>query len=145
MKKLIYKIDIAAPKKKVWETMLNPITYKEWSGAAWPGSYYVGEWKRGEKIKFLSPNMGGTLVIITECKPYDFISAEHIAVINSDGSEDRSSETSKTWIGTTESYTFTGENGKTILKVEANAFPEWEEIFNDWRKGLAKLKEICER
>ena len=47
MKNLTFSAAIDAPKKKVWDVMLNPETYKTWTGVAWPGSYYVGEWKEG--------------------------------------------------------------------------------------------------
>ena len=146
MKKLEFKIDINASAKKVWDTMLHPETFKEWISAAYPGSYYKGQWKKGEDIKFLSSNNDGTLATITELTPYEYILAKHIAVINRDGTEDRNSEQAKSWIGTTEAYTFTERNGKTEVKVEVNTKPEWEKMFNDgWSKGLKKLKEITER
>jgi len=146
MKKIESKIDINANPQKVWDVMINPETYKEWVNAAWPGSYYEGNWKQGENIKFLSPNHGGTLATLVECRPYEFIEAKHIAVIKSDGSEDRDSESAKSWIGTNESYTFTAHNGTTELKAEMNTSPEWEKMFTaDFPKALAKLKEICER
>lgn len=146
MKKLESKIDIAASPKKVWDTMLKPETYKEWVNAAWPGSYYEGNWKQGENIRFLSPGQGGTLATLVECRPYEYIRAKHVAVINADGTEDRDSESAKSWIGTTESYTFSETNGKTELRTEMNIEPEWEKMLGDgWPKALAKLKEVCER
>lgn len=145
MKKLEFKIDIAASRQKVWETMLNSATYKEWTNVSWPGSYYDGNWKQGENIKFISPSGEGTLAAIVELKPNEFIQANHIAVISKDGKEDRNSEVAKGWIGTTESYTFTDDNGKTQLKVEINTNPDWEKMFADgWPKALTKLKGIAE-
>jgi len=146
MKKLESKIDITASPKKVWDTMIDPITYREWINVGWPGSYYVGNWKKGENIRFVSESGGGTLANLAECKPYEYILANHIAVINSDGSEDRESAMAKSWIGTTESYSFNEKNGKTELKTEMNLDPQWEKMLGDgWPKALAKLKEICER
>ena len=125
--------------------MLSPETYKEWVKNSWPGSYFEGNWKKGEDMRFISPGQGGTKATLVENKPYEFIFAEHVAVINSDGSEDRTSDIAKGWIGTTESYTFTETNGKTELKVEITTNPDWEKMFaNDWPKALATLKEICE-
>src|SRR6266700_3509754 len=112
MKKLLFSIDIAASRQKVWNTMLNAATYPEWTKVSWPGSYFEGTWKQGENMKFISPGQGGTLATIAEQKPYEFILAKHIAVINKDGSEDRDSKIAKGWIGTTESYTFTKHKGK---------------------------------
>lgn len=146
MKKLEFKINIAAPREKVWDTMLNAETYKEWVGVSWPGSRYEGNWNQGENLKFISPGAGGTMATVVECRPYEFILAKHIAVINSDGAEDRSSDIAKGWIGTTESYTFTGNNGNTELVIEINTYLAWEKMFADgWPNALAKLKEICEQ
>ena len=145
MKKLTFKIDIGASRKKVWDTMLNPVTFKEWANAGWPGAYFEGNWKQGEKIRFLSPGRGGTLAMLVEEKPYEFILAKHIAVIDSNGSEDRNSDEARNWIGTTEAYTFIEKNGKSRLQVEMSTAPEWEKMATDgWPKALAKLKEICE-
>lgn len=145
MEKLEYKINIDAGQQKVWETMLSPETYKEWTNVSWPGSHFEGTWKKGENLKFVSPGQGGTLAKLVEQRPYEFILAKHIAVINADGTEDRKSDVAKGWIGTTESYTFTKKNGETELKVEINTSPEWVQMFNDgWPNALAKLKELCE-
>jgi len=146
MKKLEFKIDINANAKKVWDTFLNAETFKEMIGASYPGSYYKGQWKKGENVKFLSAQEGGTLANIVEMRPYEYILAKHIAVINADGSEDRSSEQAKGWIGTTEEYNFNGEEGKTELKIVVNTTPEWASMFTEgWPNNLKKLKEICER
>lgn len=145
MKKLEFRIDIAASKQKVWDTMLNPETYKKWVSASWPGSYYEGTWKQGEDIKFLSPGHGGTLATLVEHKPYEHLLAKHIAIIDSAGKEDRKGDDAKGWIGTTEAYRFTEKNGQTELKVEINTSPDWEKMFTDgWPNALAKLKEISE-
>jgi hypothetical protein len=131
MKKLEFKIEIAASRKKVEDTMLDPTTYKEWVNAGWPGADYQGIWKQGEDIRFISPGQGGTLAKLVEFKPYEYILAKHIAVINNDGSEDRDSDLAKGWIGSTESYTFTEKNGNTKLTVEINTNPEWESMFSE--------------
>jgi uncharacterized protein YndB with AHSA1/START domain len=50
MNTLEFKIAIGADREKVWDTMLDPATYKEWTNETWPDSTYEGEWKQGEKI-----------------------------------------------------------------------------------------------
>jgi uncharacterized protein YndB with AHSA1/START domain len=146
MKKLETKIDISATPQKVWNRMIEPETYKEWVNAAWPGSYYEGNWKKGENVRFISPGQGGTLAKIVEYRPYEYILAEHIAVINPDGTEDRDSEVAKGWVGTTESYTFEEHNGTTELTTAMHTNPDWEKMFADsMPRALAKLKEISER
>jgi hypothetical protein len=147
MKTLSFNIDIKAGKQKVWDTMLAAETYQEWTNVSWPGSYYKGQWKKGEKIRFVSTSgEGGTVASITELIPYNSIVAEHVAIINSDGTEDMDSEMAKGWVGTTEAYKFDEQNGKTTLQVKINTNPAWEEMFTEgWPNALAKLKELCEK
>lgn len=146
MKKLEFVINIHAPKKKVWETMLNPATYQQWVDVSWPGSYFQGKWKGGETLKFISPGQGGTAATITEFQLYDHVMAKHVAIVNPDGTLDTTSETAQTWIGTTERYSFLEKNHTTELKIEADTKPEWENMFTDgWPNALQKLKEMCER
>lgn len=146
MKKIEFKTVIAVPKQKVWEKMLHPDTYKEWVGAAWPGSFFKGEWKKGENLRFISEDGSGLLATLVEHKPYDYSFAKHIAVLGPGGIEDRDSDIAKGLIGTLEEYTFTEQNGSTELEVAITLNPEWADMFNEgWPKALAKLKEICER
>ena len=146
MKTLEYKIDIAAPRKKVWETMLNADTYQEWTDVAWPGSFYKGEWKQGENIRFIGKDESGTMATLEEVKPYERISAKHVAILLPGGIEDRTSDIAKRWVGITEDYTFVEKNGKTQVVVNIKTNPDWAKMFDDgWPKALAKLKEISEQ
>lgn len=147
MKKLEYNIQIDANKQKVWNTMLAPDTYKQWTNVSWPGSTYEGKWEKNEDLRFVSAEQGGgTLATLTEFRPHEYLLAEHVAILLADGSEDRTSEAAKGWVGTTESYTFQESNGKTNLKVEIKTAPEWADMFDEgWPKALDKLKEICEQ
>lgn len=146
MKKLEYRVSINAPAEKVWNAMLNRDTYEEWTAESWPSSTYEGNWKQGEEIRFVSKDGTGTLAHLKSVQPHQYISAEHIAVLGKGGTEDRSSDMAKGWIGTLENYTFIENNGKTELLVEIHTNPAWEKMFNDgWPGGLNKLKEIAER
>src|ERR1700750_1196404 len=127
MKELNYTISIAAPRQKVWDTMLLPETYKIWAGAAWPASHYIGEWKAGAHIRFLGSEDSGTLANITTYQPYEQVSAAHIAVLLPGGVEDRESDMAKTWVGSTESYNLTEADGLTRLSVLMCVYPAWEE------------------
>jgi len=45
-----------------------------------------------------------------------------------------------------ENYTFTNQNGKTVVKVEMDSNQEFKSYFEEtWPKALKKLKEISER
>jgi uncharacterized protein YndB with AHSA1/START domain len=146
-KQLHFTITIDAPRPQVWKTMLEPASYREWVNVSWPGSRYVGEWKKGADIRFLgADDQGGTLATLVDLEPNARVSARHVAAINADGSEDRDSELARGWIGTTERYTFSDDGGKTRLDVDIATSEPWTPMFNGgWPAALAKLKELCER
>jgi uncharacterized protein YndB with AHSA1/START domain len=148
MKKLEFNIDINADAQKVWDTIIDPVKYKEWVGVGFPGSYFEGKWEQGENIRFLGGDEGGgTLANLEEVKPNEYIAAKHVAIINKDGSLDKTSEMAKGWVGTTENYTLSKNKNGTHFKVEMGILkPEWESMFADsWPKLLAKLKELSEK
>ena len=145
MKKLTYQISIHAPVQDVWNTMLQPDTYKKWVEVSWPGSFYKGSWKKDARISFVSENGSGTLAEIKEFTPYKTIGAEHIAVLLPGGTEDTTSDIAKGWVGITEQYNFIQRKDETVLEVAITTNPAWEEMFNSgWPNALQKLKEICE-
>ena len=148
MQKLNFSIIINASKEKVWNTMLEDKTYRIWTEAFSKGSHFIGDWSKGSKILFLGPNengeMGGMVSRIKENKKYEFISIEHIGMVQ-DGKEDTTSEAIKVWAGSLENYTFKDKNGATEILVEMDSNEEYAEMFTGmWPKALQKLKEISE-
>lgn len=150
MEKLHFKIEIKAPKEKVWNTMLEDATYREWTAPFNEGSYYKGDWSKGSKIIFLGPDPktgkeGGMVSRIAENKLYEFISIEHRGIIN-DGVEDTTSDEVKKWTPAFENYTFKEKDGITEVIVEMNIQADYKEMFEEmWPKALQKLKELAEK
>jgi len=149
MQKLKFSIEINATKEKVWNTMLEDKTYRIWTEAFSKGSHFIGDWSKGSKILFLGPNengeMGGMVSRIKENKKYEFISIEHIGMVQ-DGKEDTTSEAIKVWAGALENYTFKDKSGTTEILVEMDSNEEYAEMFSSmWPKALQKLKEISEK
>ena len=146
MEDLIYKVEITAPAKKVWDTMLQDKTYRQWSGKAWPGSLYLGEWKEGTEIKFTGEGGGGTAALLEIVKPYSHVFARHIALLTPpDNVYDRDSEQAKTWVGITEEYRFVEMNGKTTLTVLIKTPSEWKSMFDEgWPVAIEELKRLVE-
>ncbi len=148
MEKLQFKIDINAPKEKVWNTMLEDKTYRIWTEAFMEGSYYSGDWNKGSKMLFLGPGAdgktGGMVSRIKDNRLHEYISIEHLGEVI-DGVEDTTSDRVKEWAGALENYTFKDKNGKTELVVDMAINKEFKEMFEDmWPKALQKLKSICE-
>ncbi|WP_249621229.1 SRPBCC domain-containing protein [Desulfuromonas sp. CSMB_57] len=145
MKTLTYSIRINAPRKKVWQHMLDPLDYRRWTQPFSPNSEFIGEWEQGATIKFIDPSMGGTKATLDEVAPHERLKARHIAIINKDGTEDVSSGLARTWIGSTEMYIFNDTDGSTELHIEICTHKDYEEMFNaGWPQALEILKTICE-
>jgi hypothetical protein len=151
MTKSQYKIFINAPKKKVWDIMLEDKTYREWTEAFNPGSYYKGSWEKGSKILFLGPDPanpgveGGMVSRIKDNKLHEFISIEHLGIVK-DGVEDTTGEEAKKWAPAYENYTFNEKDGGTELLVDLDLSDEYKDMFDEvWPKALKKLKELAEK
>lgn len=150
MQKIHFSIVINAPREKVWQIMLEDSTYREWTAAFNPGSYYQGSWEKGSKILFLGPDpktgeVGGMVSRIAENRPYEYISIEHQGIVHN-GVEDTTSDEARKWAPAFENYTFKEVDGGTELTVDMDTDESMAEEFNKmWPAALQKLKEIAER
>lgn len=150
METMHYEIEINAPVKKVWDTMLEQETYKAWTSVFEPTSCYEGTWEKGSKMKFLSSNGGGMISEIAENIPYKYVSVKHLGEIKN-GVEDTTSEQVQKWLPAFENYTFVEKGQGTLLEIdmEIGSSPEskaMKEMFEGlWPKALIKLKEISEK
>ncbi len=150
MEKLHFEIHINAPREKVWDTMLADATYRIWTTPFSPGSYYKGDWSEGSKIIFLGPHPdgggeGGMVSRIKANRLHEFISIEHIGMVQN-GVEDTTSDEVKKWTPAFENYTFTPKDGGTMVLVEMDINEEYKTMFEGmWPKSLAILKELCEK
>ncbi len=130
--------------------MLDLDTYKQWTEAFFPGSYYDGSWDKGGDIRFIAEADGGKSGIqgrIAENIPYKYVSIEYLGELV-DG-QLKTTDDASIWVGAHENYSFRENSGMTTLNVELsaeNAGDELAETFDGmWPKALEKLKEICER
>lgn len=145
-----FEITINAPVTKVWDMMLAQETYRQWTAAFEPTSYYEGSWEKGSKMKFLGAGGSGMISQIVENIPYKFISTEHLGEIK-DGVEDTTSEAVKKWLPAFENYTFTDNGDSTLLQIDmemgsSEESKQMKEMFEGmWPKALLILKEVCEK
>ena len=149
MEKLRQSIFINAPRERVWDVMLADDTYRQWTTAFHPGSYYKGDWSEGSKILFLGPGPdgageGGMVSRIRENRLHEFISIEHLGIVQN-GVEDTESEEARKWAPAYENYTFAEKNGGTELSVEMDMESNAKETFERmWTEALSRLKELAE-
>jgi hypothetical protein len=144
MKTLKFTVYISAPRQVVWNILWGNETYKAWTSAFSEGSYAVSEWNEGSKIQFLSPEGMGMNSIIARKIPDEFMSFQHIGVIDS-GMENNESDESKDWLGAFENYTLTDHAGMTELNVEVDTAETYVEHMKEvFPKALRKVKELSE-
>jgi uncharacterized protein YndB with AHSA1/START domain len=138
MKKLHYTIIIDAPRELVWDTMLAPDTYRQWTAAFCEGSYYEGSWEKGSTIRFLSPSGEGMRAEIAENRPLEHISILHKAAITPEGEVEFPESAF-------ENYTFRDSGQGTELQVDMDIDEKHEAMFAGlWPRSLALLKALCE-
>ncbi len=133
-----------ASAKKVWDGMFEQENYKVWTSAFCEGSYYEGEIKYDQKIKFLSPDLSGLSSVVRVCIPYFQVSFQHLVAINQ-GVEDYDSLEFAGWQNARETYTFTEENEITTLEIYQEVNTQEDNYFSKmWDKAFVKIRRLVE-
>lgn len=144
METLHFKVQINAPREKVWKTLWDDKTYRMWAGVFSPGSYAVTDWKEGSKTIFTSAEGEGMVSTIAKNIPNEFLSIKHLGMIKN-GVEDLDSEETKKWSGAMENYTLKETEGVTELSVSMDTVEDYADYFNEtFPKALEKVKELSE-
>ena len=144
-----FKIEIKAPREKVWDVLFGKETYPLWTTAFSEGSTVETDWQKGSKALFLDGSNRGMVSKIVENVPNEFMSIEHLGMYDN-GVEDYESEHVKSWAGAKENYTLTELDGQTTLLVymemdESEENKQMIEMFSKmWPKALEKVKELSE-
>jgi uncharacterized protein YndB with AHSA1/START domain len=149
MKKLEYSILINAPREKVWQTMFDDSTYRQWTKPFHEASYFEGSWDQGAEIHFLADtgdgNTSGMYARIKENRYPEYISIEHLGTI-SNGVVDTTSDEVKAWAPAYENYTLKEVNGQTRVSIDMMGDDDTAAMLAGmWPKALDILKELCEQ
>jgi dihydrofolate reductase/uncharacterized protein YndB with AHSA1/START domain len=143
MKEIQFSIEINASKENVWATLWEDTTFRDWANAIDEGTYMKGEMKEGNEIQFISSVNGyGVTSLIEKLNPNTFVLFRHEADTKENGQQEREKE----WMGGTESYSLTENNGATTLIAKMDIPLELEEIFNiRFPKALERIKILAEK
>lgn len=149
LKTLHFEILIDAGIEKVYQNMFEDKNWREWTAPFNPTSYYEGSWEKDARMLFLGTdhegNKGGMVSRIKENIPNQFVSIEHIGIIQGD-QEILSGPDVYGWAGAMENYAFSEVNGKTLLSVDLDANQDFMSYFTEtWPVSLEILKAICEK
>ena len=89
MKELQFNIEIDASSEKVWNTLWQDQTLREWAGLVDPGTYMLGDLKEGATVQFISAEGYGVTSLVSKLIPYEYVSFLHQADTKDSGSEAR--------------------------------------------------------
>jgi uncharacterized protein YndB with AHSA1/START domain len=144
MKDLQFSVDIAAPVARVWDCMLDPIAFRDWTRAFCEGSYFEGGWAQGSRMRFLDPDGNGMDAIVDENRRHERVVLRMVGELR----EGRPSADSRLPREPAyEIYEFSAlPGGRTRLHVELR---HWEDGFADlmaglWPQALQRLKALSE-
>ena len=81
---------------------------------------------------------------IADLIPNKFVSIRHYGLLSGDKEITEGPEVEK-WAGGFENYTFTNDNGATLVQVDLDTNEDFVDYMNDtYPKALEELKAVCE-
>ena len=121
-----FSIEIEAPSEKVWQTLWEDKTFRDWGNIIDEGQYMVGEMAEGSEVQFISSVSGiGVTSVIEKLIPHEYIAFKQVVDTMDSGKQERDKE----WTGGTESYELIEKNNSTNLTVNIDVPPGQEETF----------------
>lgn len=145
MGKVNYSTVIHAPKEKVWQVLWGQTTYPVWTEPFGSGSRVETDWEEGSRVLFLNSENEGMVSRIAKKDENEFMSFEHLGMVDKNGKEDMESEKVKSWAGSKEDYRLQEVDGKTELLVELDLDDSHEDFFGDtFPRALQRVKELSE-
>ncbi|MEO5927727.1 MAG: SRPBCC domain-containing protein [Patescibacteria group bacterium] len=142
MQKMEFSIEIKASRERVWKTLWEDKTFRDWGSIIDEGQYMVGELAEGNEVQFISGSSGyGVTSLIEKLIPNEYVAIRQSADTKDSGKQEREKE----WTGGTETYELTENDGVTALDVHIDVPPGLEEIFQDrFPKALERVKVLAE-
>jgi len=140
MQKQLFSIEIKAPKERVWNTLWEDKTFRDWASIIDEGMYMEGVIKEGNEVRFISPTGYGVTSLVEKLVENELVSFRHMADTKDNG------EREKEWTGGEESYSLAENDGVTTLTVDIDVPPGQEETFKDrFPKALERVKTLTEK
>lgn len=136
-----FSIEINASHEKVWDTLWQNETFREWAGIIDPGTHMVGDLKEGNQVQYISGNGYGVTSLVEKLTINEFLLLRHQADTQDEGRQARENE----WTGGTESYSLTEDGGTTTLVAAVDVPLEMEDYFKaNYPKAFERVKELAE-
>ncbi|MCW5962313.1 MAG: SRPBCC domain-containing protein [Pyrinomonadaceae bacterium] len=144
MEKLKYTEQIDAPREKVWQTLWNDETYRQWTKPFSEQSHASSDWKLGSRVEFHDGNNNGMYSEIDALTPDEFMSFKHLGMFK-DGKDVPFEGDLSGWANAHETYRLTENNGGTELYVEVDAVASFVDFMNEkMPQALGIVKRLSE-
>ncbi len=143
MNQMQFTLDIKATKERVWNTLWQDETFRQWAGIIDPGTYMLGDLKEGGEVQFISSENGyGVTSLVEKLTIHEILLLRHSADTQETGTQERAQQ----WTGGEESYRLTEKDGTTTLTAAFDVPEDMEEYFKiNYPKALERVKELAER
>ncbi len=142
MKEMQFRVEIHATEERVWNTLWQDETFRQWAGIIDPGTYMVGDLKEGNEVQFISGNGYGVTSMVEKLIANEFLLLRHSADTQDKGRRERAQE----WTGGKENYSLSEKDGATTLIAAFDVPTEMEEYFKvNYPKALECVKVLSER
>ena len=142
MNEMKFTIEVQATKEKVWDTLWQDQTFRDWAGLIDPGTHMVGDLIEGKDVQFISGNGYGVTSFVEKLVLNQFLLLRHKADTQENGTQERKKE----WTGTSESYELVEEGDTTLLTTVFTVPPEQVQYFEEnYPMALDRVKELAEK
>ena len=138
-----FSIEIHATKERVWDTLWQDETFRQWASIIDPETHMIGDLKEGNQVQFISSASGyGVTSLVEKLIIGEFLLLRHSADTQEEGKQNRE----KQWTGGQESYRLTEKDGTTTLTITFDIPAELEEEFKvNYPKALERVKILSEK
>ena len=142
MKTLEFKITIDAPKEKVWQTLWEDKSYREWANVFCEGTYAESNWNERDVILFLTPDGMGMNSVISKKVENDYMAFKHLSEIK-DFNVLPTGISEQGWSDAMETYRLTSTEDGTLLEATMDMVEKYIEYFEEvFPKAFEKIKEL---
>lgn len=143
LKDLEFSIEIAAPVARVWDCMLDPLAYRDWTSAFAQGSYYEGSWEAGRRLRFLDPRGFGMEAVVDESRLHEWLALRLVGELR-EGRPVADSRLIREPARETYRFSPTPEGG-TRLTIQLQGWEGFLDVLQaTWPQALARLKVMAE-
>lgn len=141
---LTLSIDIKAEKSKIWQTLWDEQSYRDWASVFFEGSYAVTDnWEQGSTVMFLAPDKSGIYSLIETHIANKIMSFKHVGLVVN-GEQQPIDEETKKWTGATETYSLIDGKDVVTLNVQIDVLDEHLDYMQStFPKALEKIKSNC--